>query len=82
MFLLLELVPPVLAALTVWRMMERPGSVIWTIIVLHSNIVLWSGILIYIFVFKYLSVLFSRSSAFIMLGTHSCRGPGVTRYNQ
>ena len=27
-------------------------------------------------------VLFSRSSAFIMLGTHSCRGPGVSRYKK
>ena len=43
-FLLLQLAPPVLGALTVWRLMERPGSVIWTVIVLHSNIVLWSGI--------------------------------------
>ena len=46
-FLLLELAPPVLAAITVWRMMSRPGSVIWIIIVLHSNIVLWSGIQMY-----------------------------------
>lgn len=45
-FLLLQLAPPVLGALTVWRLMERPGSVIWTVIVLHSNIVLWSSALI------------------------------------
>ena len=77
MFLLLELAPPVLGALTVWRLMERPGSVIWTVIVLHSNIVLWSGI--HITCHMSVQVFSSRSSALIMLSTHSCRGPGVAR---
>ena len=77
-FLLLQLAPPVLAALTVWRLMERPGSVIWTVIVLHSNIVLWSGITSHV-TCLYKQVFSSRSSALIMLSTHSCRGPGVAR---
>jgi len=60
-FLLLELVSPVLASITIWRLMTRPGAVIRIIIVIHSNIILWC-------------------SALIMLGTHSCKGPGVARY--
>ena len=81
-FLLLQLAPPVLGALTVWRLMERPGSVIWTVIVLHSNIILWSGIHITCHLSCLLSVqqvFSSRSSALIMLSTHSCRGAGVAR---
>ena len=43
-FLLLELVSPVLASITIWRLMTRPGAVIRIIIVIHSNIILWSVI--------------------------------------
>ena len=46
-FLLLELVSPVLASITIWRLMTRPGAVIRIIIVIHSNIILWSVILLH-----------------------------------
>ena len=44
--LLLELIPPVLICLTIWRISSSPSRYMWTVIVIHTNILLWTSIII------------------------------------